>query len=139
MTSEHSTDTGAVPVANVDLGALREPAVREVRRGSDWVLVALQGELDLNNAWELREVLERECARRPARLVLDLSDVSFVDSTTLHILLEAHKLFQDRGGVVLSAPSPAVRRTLAVSCLDTMLTVEAAAGDVASGCGTDAA
>lgn len=124
MASEQSIGSEATPAASTDFAVLRKPAVREVKRGSDWVVVALQGELDLNNAWELREVLERECARRPTRLVLDLTEVSFLDSTTLHVLLEARKLLRDWGGVILAAPNPAVRRTLAVSCLDTVLAVE---------------
>jgi anti-anti-sigma factor len=138
MASDEGTYVGATAVAASNFEVLREPPVAEVRRGPDWVVVVLQGELDLNNAWELREVLEQECGGRPARLVLDLSRVSFLDSTTLHVLLQARKLLRDWGGVVLSAPNAAVRRTLAVCGFDGVLTVEDRDGQ-AAGVSTDAA
>ena len=68
---------------------LREPPVAGVERNGDAVVVTLAGELDLYNAEAVRNVLIEECARKPERVIIDLSRVEFIDSTALGVLIEA--------------------------------------------------
>lgn len=67
----------------------------EDRDGS--VHVRLAGELDLSNADYFHEELTRAEAREPAALVIDLSGVSFMDSTGLRLLLSALRRAQAEG------------------------------------------
>ncbi len=54
-----------------------------------------------------------------ARLVLDLSSVTFVDSMALAVLVSALKLARKEGGdLVLLRPTPPVRSLLEVTRLD---------------------
>lgn len=106
------------------LAGLGAPPVLEVRRGLDSVVVVLQGEIDLHNCGEVREVLERECGSRPGRLFVDLSRVSFLDSTGIHVLFAARKLLRDWSGLRLCAPSAPVQRALAVSGLESQFRVD---------------
>ena len=112
---------------------LREQPVREVVRQGEDVIVRLAGELDLYNAPVLREALSAAVEQPPRRLVVELSEVSFVDSTALGVLLEARSLLRDREGFVLAAPGAETRRTLQISGLDRHIrvadTVEAAVAD----------
>ena len=116
-----------------DRDPLREQPVREVVRQGDDVIVRLAGELDLYNAPILREALGAAVEQPPRRLVVDLAEVSFVDSTALGVLLEARSLLRDREEFVLAAPGAETRRTLQVSGLDRHIrvadTVEAALAD----------
>jgi anti-sigma B factor antagonist len=82
------------------------------------IVVRLAGELDLYNAEAVRDAL-RECTERtPERIVVDLADVSFLDSTALGVLVEARAVFANRRAFLLAAPRVEARRALEVSGLD---------------------
>src|SRR5262249_61249236 len=68
---------------------IREDPIAAVDREDGSTVVSLAGELDLYNAQRLRETLLACCAERPDRLIVDLSDVKFIDSTALGVLIEA--------------------------------------------------
>lgn len=93
-----------------EVDALRAPPIGEVRRGNGWAVLVVQGELDLHNASALQRALEQELQRRPAFLVVDLAEVSFLDSTALHVLLRASEAMTDRRGLVILRPTHSVRR-----------------------------
>jgi len=104
----------------VPAGALegREPAVKGVDRPDGGVVVHLAGELDLYNAHEVREALLTCCAEEPGRLVVDLSEVRFVDSTVLGVLIEARSRFPEKQAFLLASPGVETRRALEISGLD---------------------
>jgi anti-anti-sigma factor len=54
-------------------------------------LLSVSGRLDLASSSELRSALELEIERAPSRLVVDLSDVDFLDSTGLGVLVRAQR------------------------------------------------
>jgi anti-sigma B factor antagonist len=96
----------------------REVVVAGVDRREGAVVVSLAGELDLYNAEEVRSALLDACAAEPAVLVVDLGEVSFIDSTALGVLIEARSQMADRKGFRLAAPGVETRRALEVSGLD---------------------
>ncbi len=96
---------------------LRQPVVAAVEEQDHAVVVRLAGELDLYNADEVRETLDRVCARDPGRVIVDLADVSFIDSTGLGVLVEARSKLRDRKTFILSGPQPETRRALEISGL----------------------
>jgi anti-anti-sigma factor len=101
---------------------LREPPVRGVEQHDGAVVVRLAGELDLYNADDIRHVLATAIDAGAGRIVVDMTEVDFVDSTALGVLIEARsKLGHD--GVLLAAPRLETRRTLEVSGLDRHLPV----------------
>jgi anti-anti-sigma factor len=73
----------------------------------------LKGELDMATAEDLSELLKTAAAKDDP-IVLDLSEVSFMDSSGLRALLEAAGL-PTGGPVVIQDPSPQVRRVLDIS------------------------
>ncbi len=72
-----------------DENRLNEHPVGGIERLNGAVVVRLVGELDLYNAPEVRVALLKVCAEQPERLVVDLGEVDFVDSTALGVLIEA--------------------------------------------------
>ena len=52
------------------------------------------------------------------RLVVDLADVSFIDSTALGVLIEARTRLRNRRAFLLAAPGLETRRALEISGLD---------------------
>ena len=96
-----------------------------IERTDDATVVQLAGELDLYNAPELRETLVALAGESPARLVLDLAEVEFVDSTALGVLIEARARMENRKAFLLAAPGLETHRALQISGLDQHLTVHA--------------
>src|SRR5207253_3885293 len=60
---------------------IREDPVTGIARKDSSMVVSVAGELDLYNAHALREALLECCNEAPERLVVDLSNVKFIDST----------------------------------------------------------
>lgn len=94
--------------------------VVEPRGGA--VVVRLGGEIDLYNAGEVRAALGGAAADKPDCVVVDLTEVEFMDSTALGVLVEAHNALPE-GGLRLAAPQLETRRALLVSGLDRRLNV----------------
>src|SRR5436190_15825878 len=72
-----------------------KPANISSKREGDTVTVAVAGELDLSTADQLDAAFRLLEETAADRIVVDLSALSFVDSTGLAVLLEAIK--RDRG------------------------------------------
>jgi anti-sigma B factor antagonist len=102
------------------VGQLRpnEEPVVGVSESGDAIVVALAGELDLYHAPAVRKTLLEAVARAPRRLVVDLTEVTFLDSTMLGVLVEARAALGDGDAFVLAAPGLEARRALEVSGLD---------------------
>lgn len=91
------------------------------------VTVALRGELDLATAASLRSCLgplvQQDPA--PARLVLDLRDLTFLDASGISAVLTVQRALARRGGqLVLRSPSRLVRRVVKVLDLEQLLPME---------------
>jgi anti-anti-sigma factor len=90
--------------------------------GTDAVRVALEGELSGPSAYTIDAELRRVEATEPSCLVLDLSGLTFIDSTGLARVLDAQRR-ADRDGrrLVVAQGSDAVRRLIALTALDRRL------------------
>jgi anti-sigma B factor antagonist len=105
--------------------------VSGVRRAEDcgaWAVVVLSGEVDLALAPALREAVDALIAERRARIVLDLEQVSFMDSSGLGVLVYGMRRAGALGGMLrLAAPGEQVRRLLELTGLDTVVEIFAGA------------
>lgn len=102
---------------------LNEHPVGGIDRQNGAVVIHLVGELDLYNAPEVRTALLELCSEQPERLVVDLEQVDFVDSTALGVLIEARTKLDNRGSFLLAAPGLETHRALTISGLDRHLSV----------------
>jgi anti-sigma B factor antagonist len=85
----------------------------------------LSGDLDIVTSDEVKRDLAALVDAGHVSLVLDLSDVGFVDSSGLGVLVAMHRHTEAQGGsfVVQSVP-PQVRRLLDITRLGDLLLVE---------------
>ena len=87
-------------------------AVAVSRLGDHEIQVAVTGELDLVSASQLEETLKRELLA-DNDVLLDLSDMDFIDSTGLHAIVESVRTAKSVGRKLkLSAELPAHARRL---------------------------
>jgi anti-sigma B factor antagonist len=117
----------------MDARGIRPPSVYEIasRTTAEGVVVlVLEGEFDLAAAPAMREQLEDAC-RGVRGVVLEMSGVTFVDSSALRELLRADTALRERGArLVLAAVPAGVARLLELTRTTGMLvaapTLEAA-------------
>jgi anti-sigma B factor antagonist len=110
-------------VSDREEGALRKPPVLAVDKIGKAYVVRLGGELDLYNAHEVRDSLVDVCSDSPERVVVDLGEVEFIDSTALGVLIEARTKLDNRRAFLLASPGLETRRALQISGLDRHFTV----------------
>jgi anti-sigma B factor antagonist len=98
--------------------------VTSVEHADRCVVVSVQGDVDLVSSPELRRVLD-EALRLSPRVQVDLSGLTFVDSSGLSAFVQAHRKARDAGGVLeLHHPTPMLRRLLDITQLSSLLVVE---------------
>ena len=86
------------------------------------VTVSLKGELDLSSVGKVEEELERVEKDGPSVLVLDLSQLTFLDSTGLRAVVTADERARSNGRrlVIVRGPDP-VQRVFAITRLEERL------------------
>jgi anti-anti-sigma factor len=103
----------------------------EVRRESDRIVIALEGELDMANAPALQAAIEQADVDAKPMLVLDMQELQFIDSTGLRIVLWARERCQEADREFAMTPgSEQVKRLLAVSGAGEHIRIIASADDM---------
>jgi anti-sigma B factor antagonist len=86
------------------------------------LVVEVGGEVDMTSAPTLRDHLLGHIGLGEPCVVVDLSEVDFVDSTGLSALVVAYRQAQEVGSSLLVAGAqPSVRRVLEITQLDVLL------------------
>jgi anti-sigma B factor antagonist len=102
-----------------------EFSVKTATLGGDAFVVTLAGELDLHTAPELEQALEGVVGLGGTAVAVDLAEVTFIDSTTLEVLLRYHERFRGLGGaLVIVTDDRRVLRTFEITGLDRVFTIE---------------
>jgi anti-sigma B factor antagonist len=111
-----------------------EFSVNTAALGGDAFVVTLTGEVDLHTAPALEQALEGVLGLGGTSVALDLADVSFVDSTTLGVLMHYHERFRERGGeLVVVTDDRRVLRTFEVTGFDHVFAIERRLADAVAG------
>jgi len=97
----------------VDLDLTRQDGV---------VVAAVRGQqLDARSAPELTEVLEREIEAGASRIVIDMRDVFFLDSSGLGALIRLLKRLPPNGNLALSGCRASILELLKLTRIDKIL------------------
>jgi anti-sigma B factor antagonist len=87
-------------------------------------VIATRGEIDLFTAPELKRVLTDAIESGEHRVVIDLSEVTFLDSTALGVLIGAVKRLRSRGGALAIVNTDAsIAKTFQITGLDQIFTI----------------
>ncbi|MFE3415583.1 STAS domain-containing protein [Streptomyces mirabilis] len=86
-------------------------------------VLALRGEVDFTTGAEMRRALQDPDCEATRHTVMDLSQVTFMDSTGINALIEAHlDATAIQGWVRVASPTPSILRVLQIVGLDTVIT-----------------
>lgn len=89
-----------------------------------YMVIHVAGEVDLASAPVLDEQIAALMANEPAQLVIDLSDVTFMDSTGLGVLVKALKRSRETGTQLdVIVTNERVLKVFAITGLDTVLPI----------------
>jgi anti-anti-sigma factor len=106
------------------IDAAPDPLEIEVQIADDRTLVTLSGELDASTATLLYDQLADLEVKDVQHVVLDLAQISFMDSTGLSVIVTEHKRLQHTGGgLTVFAPPSSVRRLFEITGLTTVLDI----------------
>jgi len=101
-----------------------EFAITEQGSEAGHFVIAARGEIDLFTAPELKQVVTDAIASGERRVVIDLTDVSFPDSTALGVLIGAVKRLRSRGGALaIVNTEPSITKTFEITGLDQIFTI----------------
>ena len=103
----------------IEFAAWEEPADNQAR------VVGVRGEIDLFTAPEFKQHVNAAIEAGAHLVVVDLGEASFIDSSSLGILISAHKRLKLRGdALVIACNVPAILNTFSITGLDGVLAIE---------------
>jgi len=101
-----------------------EFALTEDALDADRHVVAVRGEIDLFTAPELKQKLTDAIEAGKSRIVVDLTETSFLDSTALGVLIGAVKRLRSReGALVIVNTDQNIAKTFEITGLDQIFTI----------------
>jgi len=99
--------------------------VPTARKEGDAVILSLRGEIDLHNSPEVRkQVLDLINQNKPVKLVMNLDQVPYMDSSAIAVLVESVQKMRKSGGrVCLTNVQPRVKSVLDIAHLNSIFTI----------------
>lgn len=96
----------------------------QTRREGPWTVLEVAGELDLHTSPELRDQLSGLIADGDTRLAVDLADTSFMDSSSLGLLVATLKHVREQGGdIALTGATGSPLKVLMLTGMDRVFTM----------------
>jgi anti-sigma B factor antagonist len=87
-------------------------------------VLAVRGEIDLFTAPELKQVLAESIEGGRIRIIVDLTDTTFLDSTALGVLIGAVKRLRSRdGALAIVNVDENIAKTFEITGLDQIFTI----------------
>jgi len=103
-------------------------------------LIELEGEVDLYTAPEFKERIVQVIEDGKTRVVVDLSKATFIDSTTLGVLVGSVKRLRPSGGsLALVCSDQNIRKIFEITGLDRVFPIHESREEALSGVATDGA
>jgi len=111
-----------------------EFGITDRRVGADTHVVSVRGEVDLFTAPEFKQRVTAPIAAGVDRVIVDLTETAFIDSSSLGVLISAHRRLKSRGGrLIVACNGEAIVKTFRITGLDGVFrlvdSVDAALGD----------
>ena len=101
-----------------------EFAITEQPIDAERHVLAVRGEIDLFTAPELKQVLAESIEAGRIRIIVDLTDTTFLDSTALGVLIGAVKRLRSRdGALAIVNVDDNIAKTFEITGLDQIFTI----------------
>jgi anti-sigma B factor antagonist len=112
---------------SVERGSVNSPPTAGFGVAESWVertvVVAVSGDLDIATVPELAEAIQAAVRKEPAALIVDLSQVDFLASAGMSLLIAVHEEFGPSGRFGVVADGPSTSRPLKMIGIDRVIDV----------------
>ncbi|MFT3788293.1 MAG: STAS domain-containing protein [Tepidisphaeraceae bacterium] len=105
--------------------------LQNLRSDGNAIIATVHGEIDLHNSPDLRGRLLRALdGKKPEKLVLNLGEVPYMDSSAIAVLVETmQRLRPHKGKIILTNLQPRVKSLLEIAKLHTIFGMVASEAD----------
>jgi anti-sigma B factor antagonist len=104
--------------------------IRDHAHGTDAHVVGVAGEIDLFSAPEFKQRLAAAVEGGATTVVVDLSEATFIDSSSLGILISVHRrLDHRRGRLAVVCDNPSILKTFQITGLDAVFPIASSVED----------
>jgi anti-sigma B factor antagonist len=104
------------------------------RVNDETTVVSVSGEIDLFTAPEFKQCVSGEIDAGCSHVVVDLSATTFIDSSSLGVLIGAHRRLKLRGGVLtVVCDNDPIVKTFRITGLDGVFTLVSSIDDALNG------
>jgi anti-sigma B factor antagonist len=108
--------------------------ITDRRAGGDTHVVAVTGEIDLFTAPEFKQRVSAPIDAGRSNVIVDLTATTFIDSSSLGVLIGAHRRLKLRGGsLVVVCDNDAIVKTFRITGLDGVFTLVKSLDDALDG------
>jgi anti-sigma B factor antagonist len=108
--------------------------ISDRRIADDTHVVAVTGEIDLFSAPEFKQHISAAIDGGVTRVVVDLTETTFIDSSSLGVLIGAHRRLKLRGGgLTVVCRQEAIVKTFRITGLDGVFTLVPTLEDALNG------
>jgi anti-sigma B factor antagonist len=115
-------DPGESPTAPRRKHSMDLAFERHTQQG--WTILSVAGELDLHTSPQLAEALATAMDAGTPWVAVNMQQVSFMDSSSLGVIVASSERAREHGGgVAVACLQPAPMKVIALTGLDTVLTV----------------
>ena len=94
------------------------------KQSNDILLYSVNGDIDINSSPDIRDSFEKTIAKKAMKIVINLSGVSYIDSSGLATLVEMLKKTRSYGGKLrLSSLAPKVKSLFEITKLEKLFEI----------------
>ena len=109
-------------------------AIKDRQIDDDTHVVAVTGEIDLFTAPEFKQRMSGPIDAGSSNVIVDLTATTFIDSSSLGVLIGAHRRLKLRGGsLVVVCDNEAIVKTFRITGLDGVFTLLRSLDDALDG------
>lgn len=102
------------------------PVKIEIGEGEKELTAHIIGDIDHHSALKIREEIDLEAERlRPQMIILDFSDVTFMDSSGIGLVMGRYKAAKAYGGkITVSGASSQIKKVMKLAGLERLAAIE---------------
>ena len=87
-------------------------------------MVSIRGEIDIYSIEKFREIIEEKIRTQAPEIILDCSELSYMDSTGMGVLIELRNKTKEMGQkIIMINPRPNIKKLLSLTGVDKIIEI----------------
>jgi len=87
-------------------------------------VVTIKGEVDIYSVDQFRKSIEKSINQKTSKIILDCTDLSYIDSTGMGVLIEMRNKTMEMGQkIVMKNPKPNIKKLLSLTGVDKIIEI----------------